>query len=255
MILEEYIECLPRPTPPLALPLLQNKKALAMFGSKPPQKHTNTFAIIGLGTFGKTVAEKLTQFGNCVIGIDIDAERVADCVDSVTHSIILDSRDEKALREAGIGDCSFALIAVGTRLEASILTAINLKTIGVPVIWAKATSKTHHRILSKMSVDRVLHPESAMGQHVAQVIHNPQVKDYVSLGNGYHVVNFQIAGKLEDKALSDLPMLQENNLRCLGAMRGTAFLGREGDDERLQKDDLLILLGRRADLFKFAESL
>ncbi len=220
---------------------------------KNPERR-NTFAIVGLGTFGTAVAKELRRFGNHVIGIDTNEARVSLCADELSQALIVDARDEVALRQAGLADCDVALVAMGSDLEASILAAINLKTIGVPVVWAKATTKTHHRILSKLKVDRVIHPEVDVGMHIAQVLHNPLVRDYVSLGNGYHVVNFKIPESLEGKALMDVPYAA-HDLRCIALMRGTEFLGQDGASCSLAKDDLLILLGKRADLRNFASSL
>ena len=213
-----------------------------------------TFAVLGLGIFGATVARELMRFGNYVIGVDQSEARVTALADELTRAAIIDVRDDEALREAGIADCDTALVAVGDDLESSIIAAINLKTMGVPNVWAKATSKTHHRILSKLKVDRIIHPEVEVGQHIAQVLHNPMVRDYVSLGNGFHVVNFKVPETMEGQPLQGLRH-PEYDLRCIGAMRGTEFLGMDGQSCTLRTDDLLILLGRRADLRAFAASL
>ncbi len=216
---------------------------------------SRTFAVIGLGNFGGTVARELTRFGNHVIGLDISEAKVSGLLDDITQAMIVDARDDVALREAGVAECDIAVVAIGDDLESSILAAINVKTIGVPLVWAKATTKTHHRILSKLKVDRIIHPEVEVGQHVAQVLHNPLVRDYVSLGNGFHVVNFRIPESLEGKPLGHLPHADEFDLRCIGVMRGTDFIGMDGSEVELQKDDLLLLLGRRTDLRNFAASL
>ena len=219
-------------------------------------KHTSrTLGVIGLGNFGSTVATELQRFGNHVIGVDIDEGRVARHAETLSQAMILDARDDVALREGGLADCAIGVVAMGSDLEASILAAINLKLIGVPVVWAKATTKTHHRILSKLGVDRIIHPEVEVGQHIAQVLHNPLVRDYVSLGNGYHVVNFRIPESLEGKSLSNLKHRSDFDLRCIGVMRGTEFLGQDGSDCALERDDLLLLLGQRKNLRDFAGSL
>lgn len=214
-----------------------------------------SFAVIGLGTFGSTVARELVRFGNHVIGIDIDERRVSAHAEDLDQALILDARLDGSLQEAGVGDCDIGLVAIGDDLEASILATINLRTSGVRKIWAKATSKNHHRILTKLGVDRVVHPEKEVGQHIAQMLHNPLVRDYVSLGNGQHVVNFRIPESLEGKALGDLRYAAKYNLRCIGVLRGTDFIGRDGESCTLEKDDLLLLLGRRSDLRDFAGSL
>ncbi|WP_108262481.1 potassium channel family protein [Mangrovicoccus ximenensis] len=226
---------------------------MALLKPSGPRK-SGSFAVLGLGLFGATVARELIRFGNYVIGVDNDEARVNALADELSRAAIIDVRDEEALREAGIGDCGTALVAMGDDLESSIIAAINLKTMGVPTVWAKASSKTHHRILSKLKVDRIIHPEVEVGRHIAQVLHNPIVRDYVSLGNGFHVVNFKVPEKLDGTQLCDLKHAG-HDLRCIGAMRGTEYLGFDGQNCTLKKDDLLILLGRRADLREFAATL
>ncbi|SLN24141.1 Ktr system potassium uptake protein A [Roseivivax jejudonensis] len=214
-----------------------------------------TFGVIGLGNFGSTVARELTRFGNEVVGIDINKDRVTAHADEIAEAMIVDARDDKAVKEAGLGDCDVALIAMGSDLEASILAAMNVKLAGVETVWAKARTKTHHRILSRIGVDRIVHPEVEVGQHVAQVLHNPLIRDYISLGNGFYVVNFRIPESLEGKTLDDLPHKSDYNLRCVGVMRGTEFIGMDGQGCKFQSDDLLLLLGKRGDLRAFAASL
>ena len=171
------------------------------------------------------------------------------------QALILDARDDSALKEAGVNAVDVGIVAIGTNIEASVLATINLKTIGVKSVWAKATSKNHHRILTKLDVDRVIHPEREVGQHVAQVLNNPLVRDYVSLGNGQHVVNFHVPESLEGTALTDLHFQQDHDLRCIGVLRGKEYLGRDSDACTLETDDLLLLLGGRQDLRDFASSL
>ena len=216
---------------------------------------TRTFAVIGLGAFGGALAHDLQRFGNDVIGIDIEERSVSPFAEDLSQALILDARDDAALREAGVDRADVAVVAMGTDIEASVLTAINLKTIGVKTVWAKATTKSHHRILSKIGVDRVIHPEREVGQHIAQVLNNPLVRDYVSLGNGLHVVNFRVPESLQGKALDDLPYRRDHNLRCIGVLRGTDYIGHDAESCRLEQDDLLLLLGGRQDLRDFAGSL
>lgn len=213
------------------------------------------FAIIGLGTFGATVARELAGFGDHVIGIDIDERRVSALADTLAEAVIADAREEAALREAGVETCETAVIAIGEELEANVLAAINAKMIGVPKVWAKATSRTHHRILKKLGVDRVVQPEDEVGVHIAHMLHTPEMRDYVSLGNGFHVVNIQVPESLEGRDLGSLELMDRYGLRCVGVMRGTDFRGDEHTGVTLAAKDKLLLLGRRTDLRDFAATL
>jgi len=213
-----------------------------------------TFGVIGLGTFGSAVATELSRFDNYVIGIDIADAPVAAMAETLREAVIADGRDEKALREAGIGQCDVVLIAISNNLEANIICAMNVKLIGIEHIWAKADTRTHHRILSRLGVERVIHPEQQMGQRVAQMLHNPSVRDYVSLGNGFYAVTMVVPESLNGKTVSSLELGERFDVRCLEVMRGSDLLTDEHPDPALHEDDRMLILGTRPDLRRFSES-
>ncbi|MFV0244021.1 MAG: potassium channel family protein [Qingshengfaniella sp.] len=213
-----------------------------------------SFAVIGLGTFGSTVAGELARFGNPVLGIDSQEANVAALSDHLTEAIIADGRSEAALREAGVQNYDVAVVAIGEDLEANILCTMNVRLLGVKTIWAKAMSRTHHRILTKLSVDRVILPEQEVGQHIAQMLHNPMMRDYVSLGNGYHVVDFTVPPRLEGLQIKDNGLLPWPDLRTLGVMREGEFLPCHDGTVVLKQNDKLLVLGKRADLRNFGDS-
>lgn len=216
---------------------------------------SRSFVVIGLGTFGSTVASELTDYGNAVLGIDIDENAVSALADSLQETVIADARNEKALREAGVGQCDIAVVAIGEDLEANIVCAMNVKLIGVEQIWAKAMSRTHHRILSRLGVDRVVHAEREMGQRIAEMLHNPLVRDYVSVGNGFYVVNIVVPEDMAGQTVSSLDLEERFELRCLEVMRGTRSMLTGGGDPELAADDHLLVLGRRSKLRDFSDSL
>jgi trk system potassium uptake protein TrkA len=222
--------------------------------SRLPRPHS-TFVVIGLGAFGSTVAQELARFGNHVMGVDSDEKLVARLADTLTATAILDTTDETAMREAGIDQYDVALCAIGSDIQSSILTTMNLRLLGLDRIWVKAANRTHHRILSKLGADRVILPEQEMGRHTAQMLNNPAMKDYVSLGNGYSVVNILLPERLDGAPIEDLKLKDRPDLRLLGLMRGTEFRDCSTPTATLQKDDRLLLLGKRGDLRAFGEEL
>ena len=218
--------------------------------------HANrSFAIIGLGTFGSTVATELVRFGHHVLGIDSNEKRVSQMANTLSEALIADGTDELAMREASIGHYDVVLIAMGEDLEASILCTLNAKTMGVKTVWVKAISRTHHRILSKLGANRIVHPEQEMGQQIAQMLHNPLIHDYVNLDNGYYMVNLAAPEQLHGKTLADLHLKETFNIRCLGFMRGVTYFEASDTTPALQTGDKLLLLGKRTALRQFSNNL
>ncbi len=219
------------------------------------RQKTRSFAVIGLGTFGTTVASELARFGNHVLGIDTVERNVANVADTLAEAVIADGRDEQALREAGVGKYDVAIVAIGEDLEANILCTMNTRLLGVKTVWVKAITRTHHRILAKLGADRVIQPEQEIGRHIAQMLHNPLVRDYVSLGNGFHVVDFRVPESLNEKSVGAVGLFDDFELRVLGLMRGGDFISCENGEAELRTDDKLLLLGRRENLRRFGDSL
>lgn len=215
---------------------------------------SHSFVVIGLGAFGATVASELARFGNYVTGVDLDEKRAAAMGDALSQTVILDATEEGALREAGIDHHDAGVVAIGDNIEASILAALNLKLLGVGRIWAKASSKSHHRILTRIGVDRVLLAEQEMGRHAAQMLHNPSVRDYVSLGNGFHIVTIDAPESLDGKTFDEIDVGGRFDLRPLGLMRGKDFHDCPGDFA-VAKGDKLLILGKRAELRRFGDAL
>lgn len=213
----------------------------------------DSFAVIGLGGFGSTVAVDLARMGAYVLGVDLDERRVARIADDISEAKILDATDETALREAGFNRYGAVLVAIGESLEASILATLNARLVGCRTVWVKARDKTHHRILSRIGADRVILPEIEMGQHVAQMLHNPLVRDYASLGNGYYAMSLDAPAPLNGRRVSTLD-LGRHGLRALALMRGTKQLDLATDPE-IEEEDHLVILGRQDELRRFGDAL
>ena len=129
-----------------------------------------TYVVIGLGKFGYHVAKGLAQQGEAVIAIDNDEEKIRDISEFVQDAIALDSSDPKALREAGIADAEIAIVSIGEHLEASILTVMALKELGIKTVVAKAITQVHGQILSKLGAAKVIYPEMESAKKLVKKI-------------------------------------------------------------------------------------
>ena len=162
------------------------------------------FGVIGLGRFGARTSLELLDLGHDVIGVDSDEKSVDALAEYLTHAAIADVTDEKALRELSLEECDVVLVAIGEDLQASLLCVLHLKSIGVKEVWAKATSKEHHQILSKLGVKRIIHPEEEMGIRVAQALNYPMVNEYMSLGHNWYCVEIDVNEDLDGKTIEEI---------------------------------------------------
>lgn len=135
-------------------------------GTKTAEK--KSVAVIGLGRFGEAVALRLVALGHEVIGIDGNADIVQKLADDLPHVVQADSTEAEALRALGVNEVDYAVVAIGSSLEGSVLSVLALQELGITDIWAKASTRQHGLILSRLGVSKVVFPEADMGRALAE---------------------------------------------------------------------------------------
>lgn len=210
------------------------------------------FAVIGLGSFGATVALELTKLHHDVIGIDTIKRNVENLADQITHAVIADATDEHVLEELNIQNCDAVIVAIGEDIEASILCVLNLKNLGVEKILVKAKTKAHHTILSHLNITKIIHPEEDMGVRVAQALNYPMVSRYMALDDDHYIIKVPIKEKLQGVNLSGLMHLS-SQVKLLLVKRNNQIFYETDSSFTLNQGDVLILEGLLKDLKKLSE--
>jgi trk system potassium uptake protein len=213
------------------------------------------FTVIGLGRFGIAASLELIHLGHTVTGVDIDSKLVEKYVEDLTQAIICDSTDESALKELDLADSEAVLVAIGEDMQSSLLCTLALKNLGVKNIWVKAITKAHHTIVSKLGVQRIVHPEEEMGIRVAQTLNYPMVNNYLSIGHGLYVVEIHISETLNDALLSQVLGDTKNHVKTLLIKREQAILTQIEDSFVLKTADVILLCGTRTELQDLASRL
>ncbi|HWL30278.1 MAG TPA: TrkA family potassium uptake protein [Burkholderiaceae bacterium] len=202
------------------------------------------FAVIGLGRFGSAASLELMKMGHSVLGVDGDGKVVDQYADQLTHAVIADVTDRAALEELGLDNYDVVLVAIGEGIQASLLCVVHLKSLGIGTVWVKATSHAQHLILSKLGVDRIIHPEEEMGIRVAQALSYPMVNDYISIGNGEFVVEIDVSARLEGVPLKNVLPPGPDHIHVLLVKRKTDVTVHPDLDFPLHTKDVLVLLGQ-----------
>ncbi|WP_406664221.1 potassium channel family protein [Gallaecimonas sp. GXIMD1310] len=212
------------------------------------------FVVIGLGQFGRTIALEMMRQGHQVLGLDSDQQLVNQLAPQLTQALVVDATDEQALSELNLHDATAVVVAIGENIQSSILCTLHLKTLKVPEVWVKALNPAHHKILAKLGADRIVHPEYEMGLRVAQSLNYPLVQDYIALGNEYYMVEITVSDSMDGQPLASLE-LDERQVTLSAHKRGTDLQPRPPADLVLAQGDILLLLGKLADLQKLSAKL
>ena len=161
--------------------------------------------MVGLGRFGGAVAAELVRLGFEVLGIDSEGARIQHYGDLVTHVVQADATNEVALRQLGVADFRYAVVGIGTDVEASILATAALCDIGVPNIWAKAVTRSHGRILERVGAHHVIFPEHDMGHRVAHLV-GGRIIDWFQLDDDFALVETTVPDELAGQSLGEIAL-------------------------------------------------
>ncbi|WP_139491625.1 potassium channel family protein [Brevibacillus dissolubilis] len=211
------------------------------------------FAIIGMGRFGSSVARTLYEMDYEVMGIDEDEEMINDNIQYVTHAVAADSTDERAMREIGIRNFDVVVVAIGADIQASILTTLILKEMGVKKIVAKAQNERHGQVLYKCGADRVVFPERDMGIRVAHNLISANVLDFIELAEDYSVAEVVVSSKMVGESLRQLDVRARYGVNVIAIKSGNSFNISPGPDEVIKPNDVLVVIGHNRDLKEFEE--
>jgi trk system potassium uptake protein TrkA len=211
------------------------------------------FAVIGMGRFGSSVARTLFEMDYEVMGIDEDEERINENIQYVTHAVAADSTDERALREIGIRNFDVVVVAIGADIQASILTVLILKEMGVKKIVAKAQNERHGQVLYKVGADRVVFPERDMGVRVAHNLISANVLDFIELAEDYSVAEVVVSPKMVGKTLRQLDIRAKYEVNVIAIKSGERFNIAPRPDEVIQYNDVLVVIGNNKHLKEFEE--
>lgn len=208
----------------------------------------HSVVVIGLGRFGSAAARELMALGHEVLAIDDSEAKVNEIAPAVTHAVQLDASDERALRDAGVGEFEHAIIAISSNMEASIFATMALKDLGVRNVIAKAATQLHGRILERVGASRVVYPEREAGARVGHSFSIPHVLDYIDVAPRFGIVRIEPPSAFVGRTLAELDIPGQLSLTPIALRRGNNVTVNPHRDERIAATDELILIGLDAKL-------
>ena len=220
------------------------------------KKDKKNFLVLGLGYFGAELAKQLYDLGADVVAVDQDQQIIASLANDVTQAIEMNPADEEALKTLGISDYDACIIARGSNLEDSISIAATLRELNAKKVIARAVSKKHGKILSKMDVDQIIFPEIELADTVAEQLVSPIIydkiilkdqseKESVARKDPYVIELFNITnqiGKSVKEYIGNMP----KGIKLVAIHRKSPegeIIITDFENETFQKDDLILVWG------------
>ena len=209
-------------------------------------------AVLGLGRFGRSLALELMSQGGEVLGVDASESVIQKVSSRLTHTVVADTTDEETLRQISVHECDRAVVGMGSDLEASLLTASALVNLGIPSIWAKATSNSHARILTQIGVHHVVRPEHDMGKRVAHLVRGRMI-DYIEFDDGFAMVKTAAPEFALGKPLGGSGIRDSHGVTVVAVKHQGGGFTYATAETVLQPGDTIIVSGAVSDAERFAD--
>jgi len=177
-----------------------------------------SYAVFGLGRYGRAVAGELVKNGAEVLAIDSDEELVNDAIAEIPYCKCADITDPEVIKQLGIANIDVVIIAMASSLEASVMATMLCKEIGVKTVIAKCATDMDCKILSKVGADRVVFPESESGIRLAKNLLSSGFVDIMDLSSDVSMIELDVRPEWDGKSLLELNLRKKYSINVVAVI-------------------------------------
>ena len=206
--------------------------------------------LIGLGRFGRGVAEKLNELHHQVLAVDRNESRVNEILPLVTDAQIGDATSETFLRTLGVDNFDVCIVTIGEDFQSSLETTSLLKELGAKKVVSRASSEVHRKFLLRNGADDVVYPEGQLAAWTAIRHTTDHVLDYIALDGEYSIYDLSVPAEWHGKTVGGIDIRKKYNLNLLAVRENGHPSMAVTSDTMLQEHQTILVLGKWKDIQK-----
>lgn len=206
--------------------------------------------LIGLGRFGRHIAEKLRELKHQVMAVDKQEDRVNAVLGFVTSAQIGDSTDKDFMESLGVRDFDVCIVAIGDDFQSSLETTALLKELGARLVVARAAREVHERFLIRNGADEVVYPERQLASWTAIRFSSEHILDYIELDKDHAMFELSVPDSWAEKTIGQLDIRRKYNINIMALKRDRKMDLSISPDTVLPSDGTILVLGSNRDIQK-----
>ena len=207
-------------------------------------------AVLGLGKYGKSLAENLYMMGADVLAVDKDKELINEFAGKCTSAVCANLENEDEVEALGLKNMDIVVCATGN-LAAAIMSVAVTKEKGVPIIVAKTSSDRMSSILLKIGVDKILDPEGEGGMRSARILLSKSFKDFLEIDSNMYIVEMYVKDEWVGKNLIELELRKKHRMNVIAVRKKDQKWGFSSPNEPLERDMVLLIAMEKKDVNKW----
>lgn len=207
--------------------------------------------LIGLGRFGRHMAQRLHDLHHEVLAVDMNEDRVNAALPYVTNAQIGDATNEQFVASLGVRNFDLCVVTVGDNFQSSLEATALLKEYGAPFVVARATRDVHAKFLLRNGADDVIYPEKQMGSWAAVRYTADHIFDYIKLTPEYSIYETAVPAAWVGKTVVELAVRQKYRINILATRREEKLEPLPGPTHCFSADETMFILGANKDVERF----
>ena len=212
--------------------------------------NSKTYAVFGLGRYGRAVAKELVSNGAEVLAVDIDEEKINEAITEIPFCKCADVTDPEVLKQLGISNIDVAIISMASNLEASVMATMLCKEMGVKTVISKCSSEMNCKILGKIGADKVIFPEWESGTRLAKNLLSSGLVDILEISADVSMVELAVRPEWENKSLLELNLRRKYSINIVAIIENGKVNVKIDPEKPLNKTMRLIVIADTAKLRK-----
>lgn len=206
------------------------------------KRRNKNFAILGLGRFGMSIVESLSEYDVNILACDHDETKVSMATAYATHAIQGDLSDENTLMKIGLDDFDVIVLAMGENFEVSLVATMIAKEEGAKHIIVKATNQRQKKILESVGADKVVLPEYEMGHKIAKTMVEPNILEVLDEMANYSIIEMKPYDEWLGKSLKETNIRHEHGVTILAIIKpGNKVIIPVPADTLIAEGDILLV--------------
>ena len=202
------------------------------------------YGIIGLGRFGLSLAIELAEAGEDLIALDKDENKVSIIREYTENAYVVRNLEKQTLIDSGLKNCDVVVVCIAEQMDKSLLTTLNLVSMGIPKIIAKATSLEHGQILEKIGAE-VVYPEHDMAVRLANRLETSSMLDFVQLSEKINISKVKIPNHIIGKTVLEIDLRAKFGLNIIAIENQGNVIELIEPNYIFKENDILYLYGTK----------
>lgn len=206
--------------------------------------------LIGLGRFGRHIAEKLNELGHQVMAVDKVEERVDQVLPMVTSAQIGDSTNPDFLESLGVRNFDVCIVTIGSDFQSSLETTSLLKEMGAHMVISRASRDVHAKFLLRNGADEIVYPEKQMANWTAIRYSSDHIFDYIELSEDYAICETPVPKAWVGRTIGKIDIRKKYNITIMGTKHEGELKLNMTPDTLLLGDETMLVMGNYKDIQK-----